>query len=95
MLTRDSAVWTVTLIGAILVFLSGQFDLLTHAFPSLGPVWQARIQFFAALLGFISGYLKMSPLPLSPTNTMAGTAKPSQTLLPLIDQPTTRARKVK
>ena len=87
MLTRDSAVWTFALVGAILVFLSGQFDLLTRAFPSLSAVWQAKIQFFAALMGFVSGYLKMSPLPLSPTNQMAGSALPGQTLIPMTDQP--------
>lgn len=82
-LTRDSMLWTMTLVAALAVFLSGHFSLLTDAFPGLGAVWQARIELVAALTGFVAGYLKMSPLALAPQNPMAGTADPSNTLTTL------------
>lgn len=77
-LTRDSTLWTVTLVGALAVFLSGHFELLTAAFPTLGAIWQARIELAAALAVFLSGYLKMSPLALNPHNPMAGTSPTDQ-----------------
>ena len=79
-MTRDSAVWTITFVSALAVFFSSQFDLLTAAFPSLPPVWESRIELVSAVLGFISGYLKMSPLALRPDHPYAGTSDPHTTL---------------
>lgn len=79
--SRDGAVWWVGIVGALLVFFSDQFGLLQAAFPGIDPVWAARIKFASALIGIVSGYLRMSPLPLSPTSELAGKgADPNQSL---------------
>jgi hypothetical protein len=87
-MTRDSLLWTITLVSSIAVFLGGQFDLITQAFPGVTAIWEARIQFVSAITGFLSGYLKMSPLRLSEDNTMAGKSVPQQTLIPMTSMPT-------
>jgi hypothetical protein len=65
MLTRDSVLWWIVILGAGATFLASHFDLLVAAIPGLGDVWQARIELVAAVLGFLAGYLRMSPLGLS------------------------------
>lgn len=81
--TRDSVMWTALFLTAMAVFLSGHFELMTKAFPSIGLVWQARIELLAAVGGFVAGYMKMSPLALSYNSRLAGTADPDRTLNPL------------
>lgn len=81
--TRDSGVWIVTFIGAIALFMGSHFELLTAAFPSLNPLWQARIELVAAVAAFLSGYWRMSPLAINPHSDVAGPADPHNTLSPL------------
>lgn len=69
--TRDGAVWSVLFLGGLAGFLAGHFELLTKAFPTLGTVWQARIELLSALSGFAGAYLRMSPASLSWGNRMA------------------------
>lgn len=69
--TRDSVLWSVTFATAVLTFLAGQFNMITMAFPFITSTWEARIKLGAAIFGFVAGYLKMSPLPLSPKNPHA------------------------
>lgn len=67
-LTRDSALWWLLLVCSVATFLTGHFELLTNAFPSLSPVWQSRIELVGGLGALVATYLRMSPLALSPTN---------------------------
>jgi len=60
MLSRDSVIWTVALVVAILVALVNQ---TTAIFP---PSWHRYINLVAALVAIISAYLKGSPLPAKP-----------------------------
>lgn len=62
MFTRDSLVWTITLIGSVLTFLLGHQELLQEAFPGLDPVWEKRIELGAAVMAFIAGVCHMSPI---------------------------------
>lgn len=82
---RDSMVWTITLVSSVLVYLSGHFDLLQNAIPGLAPVWVDRITLLSAVLGFVAGYLKMSPLPLSPNSSVA--QDPDHSFSPLSQPP--------
>lgn len=85
--TRDGAVWTVTFASSILTFLLTQLSVLHKAF-GLAPVWDDRMTFLSALAAMLAGLLKMSPLALSPQNTMAGSSKPMQTMNPITNNPT-------
>ena len=79
-MTRDSSVWTFLFVTAVCGFLLANFDLLSRAFPVIGPVWKERLELFCGLGGFISGYLKFSPLPLSVEGQVtAATGKPLTT----------------
>lgn len=69
--TRDAWIWNLSFIASVLTFLTSQLGGLHAAFPSLTAVADARIAIGAAVLGFISGYLKMSPLALSADHPMA------------------------
>jgi hypothetical protein len=68
---RDSIIWTITFLASIATFLTSQLGGLHAAFPSMTPTTDARIALIAGLLGFLSGYFKMSPLALSPDHPMA------------------------
>lgn len=79
--TRDSALWWLLIISGVVGFLGGHYELLTRAFPSIGLVWQARIELLSGLLALIGTYLRMSPLRLSRNSELAGEgADPTQTL---------------
>lgn len=78
-LTRDGAIWWVAIIGGVLGFLGGHFELLQKAFPGVGPAWNARIELFAGIVALIGGFLRMSPLALSADHPVA-TNEASQTL---------------
>jgi hypothetical protein len=54
---RDHVVWTLTLIAAVLVFLTAS---TTHLIPA---AYVDRAKEIAALAGFLAAYLKASPLP--------------------------------
>lgn len=69
--TRDGAVWTASFFSSVLTFLCEQMGLLHRAFPSLTDSGQAKIAMAAALVGFVSGWLKMSPLALSASHPLA------------------------
>ena len=69
--TRDGSIWMVLLVGGLAGFLAGHFDMLTKAFPGLGAVWQARLELIFAIAGFVGGYLRMSPAPLSGEHPLA------------------------
>jgi hypothetical protein len=58
-MNRDSVLWWVGIVGAILTALANQAGL----FP---PAWYGYINLSAVLVGVISGYLKASPLPGAP-----------------------------
>lgn len=81
-MTRDSMLWTILFLSGMAGFLVGHEELLTKAFPAMSMAWQSRIELISALLGFVGGYLKMSPAPLSPTNELA-TRKSATTINPL------------
>lgn len=79
--SRDSAIWWAGMISAALVFAGDQFGMIQEAFPNLGVLWISRIKLGAALLGMVSGYLRMSPLRLSRDSDLAGQkADPDKTL---------------
>jgi len=79
--SRDGAIWWVGILGPVLVLLSDQFGLVQAAFPGLEAVWLSRIKLASALIGIISGYLRMSPLALSSTSELAYKgADPNKTL---------------
>lgn len=79
--TRDGAIWLVMVIGGVLGFLSGHFDLLQKAFPSVGPAWSARLELVSGLVALIGGFLRMSPLALSPDHPLATKEAPQTTSL--------------
>lgn len=88
--TRDSVLWTATLITSFCTFLLGQFDMLKMSFvflsanPQTAQLWQSRLGLISGLAGMIAGFLKMSPLALSPQSTYSGApADPTLTLNPL------------
>ena len=64
-MTRDSRLWWVLILGAVLASLSTQTALLSGAFPWWGPPHDARLQLASLLVGVVSGVLRMSPLELS------------------------------
>ncbi len=65
MMTRDSRWWWVVIGGAIATALTGHFDLLHRAFPSLPASVDAQIELLAMITGVLSGVMRMSPLPIS------------------------------
>lgn len=69
--TRDSMLYTVSFFGSVLTFVVTEFSMLHAAFPSLSTTAEARIKFAAALIGFVTGWLKMSPAPLSQDSPLA------------------------
>jgi len=77
--TRDSTSLLVAFVTAASIFLGSHFDLLHKAFPLITEVWQARLELIAAIGGFVTGYLRMSPLPLSPDHPL-GSAMSNQQL---------------
>lgn len=79
-LSRDSAMLWLPIVGGLLVFLSGHFQLLQMAFPGLGPEWNARIELLSAFLAFAGAYARKSPLPLSPDSDLRGLKNPDQSL---------------
>lgn len=85
--TRDGAIWWVGLIAGALGVIGGSFKLLHEAFPALDPAWDARLTLASAIVGFLSGYLRMSPLALSadhPIATNEASQKLSITGKPLV-----------
>ena len=58
-MNRDSVLWWVGIVGAILTALANQAGL----FPA---AWYGYINLAAVLVGVVSGYLKASPLPGAP-----------------------------
>lgn len=82
-MTRDSAFLIITFVSSLLVFVLSQFDVVARAF-SINPIWHDRLQVISAVVGFISGYLRMSPLSLHQDSPMATTtANAARTLGPL------------
>lgn len=78
-MTRNSWIWWLGMAGAVLTFVADQFGML-----HMTAVSQDRVKFVALLIGIISGYLRMSPLALSPDSTLAGQgADPTKTLTPM------------
>ena len=65
-MTRDSRIWTLMIIAAVLANLSSSFGLLHEAFPWMTPAHDARIELASMLIGTLAGVLRMSPLPISP-----------------------------
>jgi hypothetical protein len=55
-LTHDHIVWTLGLIAAVIGFAA----TLTHLVPA---AYVAQVREIAALVAFVSAYLKTSPLP--------------------------------
>jgi Trk-type K+ transport system membrane component len=56
LLTHDHIVWTLGLIAAVIGFAA----TLTHLVPA---AYVAQVREIAALVAFVSAYLKTSPLP--------------------------------
>lgn len=79
-MTRDSAMLWLPIIGGLLGFLSGHFQLLQMAFPGLGPEWNARIELLSAAIAFTGAYVRKSPLPLSQDSDLRGVNNPDQSL---------------
>lgn len=78
-MTRNSWIWWLGMAAAVLTFVADQFGML-----HMTSVSQDRVKFVALLIGIISGYLRMSPLALSPDSTLAGqVADPTKTLTPI------------
>lgn len=82
-LTRDSIAVTVTFFSTLTLFVLANLGTVHTAFPTLDTVWDARVSLISGLLAAISGFLKMSPLPLSHRSPLAGTSDPTNTLTPL------------
>lgn len=79
--TRDSAVWWLLLLVAGAGYLSSHFNLITSSFPAVNAVWESRLELVSAVGGVVAGYLRMSPLALSPDSALAvGRADPDKTL---------------
>ena len=64
-MTRDSRLWCVLIVAAVLTSLSTQTALLSGAFPWWGPPHDARLQLASFVVGVVSGLMRMSPLELS------------------------------
>lgn len=59
--SRDNIIWTLTFIGSVLAFAAASTHLLPDAYVD-------KVKDVASVLGFISGALNLSPLPLSDAN---------------------------
>lgn len=79
-LSRDSAILWLPIIGGLLGFLSGHFELVQKAFPGLGPEWNARVELASAVVAFVGAYARTSPLPLSAHSEMRSIKDPDQSL---------------
>lgn len=79
--TRDSMIWWLLLIVAVVTFLSSHFDLISTSFPAVSMVWESRLELVSAFAGVVAGYLRLSPLKLSPQSELAGKpANPNKAL---------------
>lgn len=68
-LTRDSALWTVTLILAVLLFLVANLDMLVDV--GFSPRALAWVKLITGVVGVVAAFMKASPLPLNKENPMA------------------------
>lgn len=67
MITRDSRLWTVLLISAVVTAISSRLDLLDALIPeNYHRQAHAAIELSALIIGVVAGVLRMSPLPISP-----------------------------
>ena len=73
-LTRDGAIWWIGMAAGAVSYVAANLNL----FP-VPEKWQGTVQALAAGLTWLSGYLRMSPLKLSPDHPMA-TSESDQTL---------------
>lgn len=79
-LTRDSAMLWLPIVGGVLGFFGGHFDLLQKAFPGVGLEWSARLEIASGLVAVLGAYARKSPLPLSKESELRGMKNPDQTL---------------
>lgn len=64
-MTRDSKLWWVVIAGSVLTAMTGHFDLLHKAFPTMPVYVDAQIELVSMIIGIVSGVMRMSPLPIS------------------------------
>jgi len=65
-LTRDSVLWLILFLAAVVAFLGSHFQLLQAAFPNqVDAQLQSQIELLSGLIGVVAAYLRLSPLPVS------------------------------
>lgn len=76
-MTRNSPIWWLGIIAAVLSFSLAHFGLL-----HIDVIWKERIELASGLIGILSAFFRMSPLSLSDDSTLAGTSDHTKTLMP-------------
>lgn len=64
-LKRDSALWVLGLLSALLTFVLASTGVLQEAFPSLTPAFIKKLELVSGLVAALTAYLRMSPLDIT------------------------------